>query len=376
MARNKIALIGAGNIGGTLAHLAGLKELGDIVLFDIIDGVPAGKALDIAESSPVEGFDAKLSGTKSYAGIRGADVIIVTAGIARKPGMSRDDLIGINTKVMEQVGAGIKKYAPNAFVICITNPLDAMVQVLRDACGLPHNKVVGMAGVLDSARFQYFLAEEFNVSVEDVTAFVLGGHGDTMVPSVRYSTVAGIPLPDLVKMKWTTEKRIEEIVQRTRMGGGEIVALLKTGSAFYAPASSAIAMAESYLKDKKRVLPCAAYLKGEYGVKGLYVGVPVVIGAKGVERIVEIKLDAKERAMFKKSVAAVQGLSDVVKKIKAEAAKAAAPAAPAAPVAKKAPAKRAPAKKAPAKKAPASKAPAKKAPARKPAAKKAPAAKA
>ncbi len=373
MARNKIALIGAGNIGGTLAHLAGLKELGDIVLFDIIDGVPAGKALDIAESSPVEGFDAKLSGTKSYAGIRGADVIIVTAGIARKPGMSRDDLIGINTKVMEQVGAGIKKYAPNAFVICITNPLDAMVQVLRDACGLPYNKVVGMAGVLDSARFQYFLAEEFNVSVEDVTAFVLGGHGDTMVPSVRYSTVAGIPLPDLVKMKWTTEKRIEEIVQRTRMGGGEIVALLKTGSAFYAPASSAIAMAESYLKDKKRVLPCAAYLKGEYGVKGLYVGVPVVIGAKGVERIVEIKLDAKERAMFKKSVAAVQGLAAVVKKIKADAAKAAAPAAP---VAKKAPAKRAPAKKAPAKKAPASKAPAKKAPARKPAAKKAPAAKA
>ena len=274
---------------------------------------------------------------------------------------------------MESVGAGIKKNCPDAFVICITNPLDAMVQVLRDACGLPHNKVVGMAGVLDSARFQYFLAEEFNVSVEDVTAFVLGGHGDTMVPSVRYSTVAGIPLPDLVKMKWTTEKRIEEIVQRTRMGGGEIVALLKTGSAFYAPASSAIAMAESYLKDKKRVLPCAAYLKGEYGVKGLYVGVPVVIGAKGVERIVEIKLDAKERAMFKKSVAAVQGLAAVVKKIKADAAKAAAPAAP---VAKKAPAKRAPAKKAPAKKAPASKAPAKKAPARKPAAKKAPAAKA
>ena len=340
MARNKIALIGAGNIGGTLAHLAGLKELGDIVLFDIVDGIPAGKALDIAESSPVDGFDAKLSGTKSYAGIRGADVIIVTAGVARKPGMSRDDLIGINTSVMEQVGAGIKKYAPNAFVICITNPLDAMVQVLRDACGLPHNKVVGMAGVLDSARFQYFLAEEFNVSVEDVTAFVLGGHGDTMVPSVRYSTVAGIPLPDLVKMKWTTEKRIEEIVQRTRMGGGEIVGLLKTGSAFYAPAASAIAMAESYLKDKKRVLPCAAYLKGEYGVKGIYVGVPVVIGAKGVERIVEIKLDAKERAMFKKSVDAVKGLAAVVKKIKTEAAKASAPA-----PAKKAPAKRAPAKK-------------------------------
>jgi malate dehydrogenase len=361
MARNKIALIGAGNIGGTLAHLAGLKELGDIVLFDIVDGIPAGKALDIAESSPVDGFDAKLSGTKSYAGIRGADVIIVTAGVARKPGMSRDDLIGINTSVMEQVGAGIKKYAPKAFVICITNPLDAMVQVLRDACGLPHNMVVGMAGVLDSARFQYFLAEEFNVSVEDVTAFVLGGHGDTMVPSIRYSTVAGIPLPDLVKMKWTTAKRIEEIVQRTRMGGGEIVGLLKTGSAFYAPAASAIAMADSYLKDKKRVLPCAAYLNGQYGIKGIYVGVPVVIGAKGVERIVEIKLDATERAMFRKSVNAVKGLVALTQKIKAAGAKA-----------KAAPAKKAPAKKAPAKKAPARKAPVKKAPVKKAAVKKAP----
>jgi malate dehydrogenase len=321
MARNKIALIGAGNIGGTLAHLAGLKELGDIVLFDIVDGVPAGKALDIAESSPVDGFDAKLSGTKNYSAIKGADVIIVTAGIARKPGMSRDDLLGINTSVMEQVGAGIKKYAPKAFVICITNPLDVMVGVLREACGLPHNMVVGMAGVLDSARFRYFLAEEFKVSVEDVTAFVLGGHGDTMVPSVRYSTVAGIPLPDLVKMKWTTDKRIEEIVERTRMGGGEIVALLKTGSAFYAPAASAIQMAESYIKDKKRVLPCAAYLNGQYGVKGIYVGVPVVIGAKGVERIVEISLDANEKAMFKKSVDAVKGLNAAVKKIKAAAKK-------------------------------------------------------
>jgi malate dehydrogenase len=322
MARNKIALIGAGNIGGTLAHLVGLKELGDVVLFDIADGIPQGKALDIAESSPVEGFDSAMSGAKSYSAIKGADVIIVTAGIARKPGMSRDDLIGINTNVMEQVGAGIKKYAPNAFVICITNPLDVMVGVLRDACGLPHNKVVGMAGVLDSARFQYFLAEAMNVSVEDVTAFVLGGHGDSMVPSVRYSTVAGIPLPDLIKMKWITQKQVDDIVQRTRMGGGEIVALLKTGSAFYAPASSAIAMAESYLKDKKRVLPCAAYLKGEYGVKGIYVGVPVVIGAKGVERIVEINLDASEKAMFKKSVKAVQELASVVKKIKADAKKA------------------------------------------------------
>jgi len=321
MARNKIALIGAGMIGGTLAHLAGLKELGDVVLFDIVDGIPQGKALDLAQSSPVEGFDAKLSGTKSYAGIRGADVVIVTAGVPRKPGMSRDDLIGINTSVMEQVGAGIKQYAPNAFVICITNPLDVMVGILRDACGLPHNKVVGMAGVLDSARFQHFIAEEFNVSVEDVTAFVLGGHGDSMVPSIRYSTVAGIPLPDLVKMKWTTQKRIDEIVQRTRMGGGEIVNLLKTGSAFYAPASSAIAMAESYLKDKKRVLPCAAYLKGEYGVKGIYVGVPVVIGAKGVERIVEIKLDATERSMFRKSVKAVKDLDAVTKKLQRDMAK-------------------------------------------------------
>lgn len=337
MARNKIALIGAGNIGGTLAHLVGLKELGDVVLFDIVDGIPQGKALDIAESAPVEGFDCAMKGANSYAAIKGADVIIVTAGVARKPGMSRDDLIGINTSVMEQVGAGIKKYAPKAFVICITNPLDAMVMVLRDASGLPHNMVVGMAGVLDSARFQFFLAEAMNVSVEDVTAFVLGGHGDTMVPSVRYSTVAGIPLPDLVKMKWITQKQIDDIVQRTRMGGGEIVALLKTGSAFYAPASSAIAMAESYLKDKKRVLPCAAYLKGEYGVKGLYVGVPTVIGANGVERIVEINLDANEKVMFRQSVKAVKDLLKTTNKIKAAAAKKA-----------KAPVKKA---KAPAKKA-------------------------
>jgi len=325
MARNKIALIGAGNIGGTLAHLVGLKELGDVVLFDIVDGIPQGKALDIAESAPVEGFDSSMKGANSYAAIKGADVIIVTAGVARKPGMSRDDLIGINTSVMEQVGAGIKKYAPKAFVICITNPLDAMVMVLRDASGLPHNMVVGMAGVLDSARFQYFLAEAMNVSVEDVTAFVLGGHGDTMVPSVRYSTVAGIPLPDLIKMKWITQQKLDEIVQRTRQGGGEIVALLKTGSAFYAPASSAIAMAESYLKDKKRVLPCAAYLKGEYGVKGIYVGVPVVIGAKGVERVVEINLDAAEKTMFKASVKAVKDLVATTNKIKAAAAKKTAP---------------------------------------------------
>lgn len=311
MARNKIALIGGGMIGGTLAHLAGLKELGDVVIFDIVDGLPQGKALDLAESSPVEGFDADFSGSSDYSAIKGADVIIVTAGIARKPGMSRDDLIDINLKVMAQVGAGIKKYAPKAFVICITNPLDAMVWALQKSCGLPKNKVVGMAGVLDSARFRYFLAEEFDVSVEDVTAFVLGGHGDTMVALPRYSTVAGISLPDLIKMKWTTQKRINDIVKRTCNGGAEIVGLLKTGSAYYAPASSAIAMAESYLKDKKRVLPCAAYLDGQYGVKDLYVGVPTVIGAGGVERIVEIKLDRKEKAAFDKSVAAVKSLVDV-----------------------------------------------------------------
>ncbi|MGD9866659.1 MAG: malate dehydrogenase [Hyphomicrobiales bacterium] len=315
MARNKIALIGGGMIGGTLAHLAGLKDLGDVVLFDIAEGLPQGKTLDLAQSSPVEGFDALLKGTNEYADIKGADVVIVTAGVPRKPGMSRDDLLGINLKVMEQVGAGIKKYAPKAFVICVTNPLDAMVWALQKSCGLPTNMVIGMAGVLDSARFRYFLAREFDVSVEDVTAFVLGGHGDTMVPMPRYSTVAGIPLPDLIKMKWITQKRLDEIVQRTRDGGAEIVGLLKTGSAYYAPAASAISMAESYLKDKKRVLPCAAWLNGEYGVKGLYVGVPVVIGAKGVERVVEIDLSSTEREGFMKSVDAVKGLVEACQKI-------------------------------------------------------------
>jgi malate dehydrogenase len=315
MARKKIALIGAGQIGGTLAHLAAIKELGDIVLFDIVDGVPQGKALDLAEAGPPEGFNAKLAGTSSYADIAGADVVIVTAGVPRKPGMSRDDLLGINLKVMESVGAGLREHAPHAFVICITNPLDAMVWALQKASGLPTNKVIGMAGVLDSSRFRYFLAEEFKVSVEDVTAFVLGGHGDDMVPSVRYSTVAGIPLPDLVKMGWTTKDRLDAIVDRTRKGGGEIVNLLKTGSAFYAPAASAIAMAESYLKDQRRVLPCAAYLNGEYGVSDTYVGVPIVIGAAGVERIVEIEFDAAEKAMFAKSVAAVQTLIEACKKI-------------------------------------------------------------
>ncbi|MGM4982637.1 MULTISPECIES: malate dehydrogenase [Rhizobium] len=310
MARNKIALIGSGMIGGTLAHLAGLKELGDIVLFDIADGIPQGKGLDIAQSSPVEGFDANLTGASDYSAIEGADVCIVTAGVARKPGMSRDDLLGINLKVMEQVGAGIKKYAPNAFVICITNPLDAMVWALQKFSGLPANKVVGMAGVLDSSRFRLFLAKEFNVSVEDVTAFVLGGHGDSMVPLARYSTVAGIPLTDLVTMGWLTAERLEEIIQRTRDGGAEIVGLLKTGSAYYAPAASAIAMAESYLKDKKRVLPSAAHLNGQYGVKDMYVGVPTVIGAGGVERIIEIDLNKAEKEAFDKSVASVAGLCE------------------------------------------------------------------
>ena len=312
MARHKISLIGAGNIGGTLAVLAGLKELGDITLFDIAEGVPQGKALDIAQSSPIERFNAAVTGANDYAALADSDVVIVTAGVARKPGMSRDDLIGINTKVMNQVGAGIKEHCPNAFVICITNPLDVMVGVLQRASGLPAAKVVGMAGVLDSARFRLFLAEEFNVSVEDVTAFVLGGHGDTMVPLVRYSAVAGIPVPDLIKMGWSSDVRIAEIVQRTRDGGAEIVGLLKTGSAFYAPASSAIEMADAYLKDKKRLLPCAAYVDGAYRLDGLYVGVPVIIGAGGVERIVEIDLNADEQAMFDKSVGAVKALNDVV----------------------------------------------------------------
>ncbi len=315
MARNKIALIGAGNIGGTLALLAGLKQLGDVVLFDVVEGMPQGKALDIAEASPVERFDASVTGANDYAALKGADVVIVTAGIARKPGMSRDDLIGTNFKVMGAVGEGIKNNCPDAFVICITNPLDVMVGVLQKACGLPSNRVVGMAGVLDSARFRYFLAEEFNVSVGDVTAFVLGGHGDTMVPLVRYSAVAGIPVPDLIKMGWSTQEKIDQIVQRTRDGGAEIVGLLKTGSAFYAPASSAIEMAEAYLLDQKRVLPCAAYVEGQYGLDGLYVGVPAVIGAGGIERVVEIEMNAEEQAMFDHSVAAVRELNDVAAKL-------------------------------------------------------------
>ena len=315
MARPKIALIGAGQIGGTLAHLAALKELGDVILFDIAEGTPQGKALDIAQSGPIEGFDATLKGANSYADIAGADVCIVTAGVPRKPGMSRDDLLGINLKVMKSVGEGLKAHAPNAFVICITNPLDAMVWALREFSGLPHHMVVGMAGVLDAGRFRHFLATEFNVSMRDVTAFVLGGHGDTMVPLARYSTVAGIPLPDLVKMGWTTQDKLDAIIQRTRDGGAEIVGLLKTGSAFYAPAASAIEMAEAYLKDQKRLLPCSAYVDGAFGLKDMYVGVPVILGAGGVERLVEIQMTEDENAMFQKSVDAVKGLVAACKAI-------------------------------------------------------------
>jgi malate dehydrogenase len=315
MARNKIALIGAGNIGGTLAHLIGLKELGDVVLFDVFGGVAAGKALDIMQSGPVEDFDAHMTGGSSYHAIEGADVVIVTAGFPRTPGMSRDDLIGKNAGVIAEVADGIKTHCPNAFVIVITNPLDAMVWVMQQKSGLPANKVVGMAGVLDSSRFRLFLAHEFGVSVEDVNAFVLGGHGDTMVPLTRYSTVGGIPVPDLIKMGWTTQAKIDAIVQRTRDGGGEIVKLLERGSAFYAPAASAVAMAEAYLKDKKRVLPCAALLNGEYGMKGLYVGVPVVLGAGGIERIVEVQLNASEKAEFEKSCTAVRELVEAAKKL-------------------------------------------------------------
>lgn len=320
MGRRKIALIGGGMIGGTLAHLASLKELGDVVIFDIVEGLPQGKALDLAESSPIEDFDANLKGVNDYEGIKGADVVIVTAGVPRKPGMSRDDLLGINLKVMKAVGDGIKKFASDAFVICITNPLDAMVWALQKYSGIPTHKIIGMAGILDSARFRYFLAEEFKVSIEDVTAFVLGGHGDTMVPLARYSTVAGIPVPDLIKMGWSTQAKIDAIIQRTRDGGAEIVGLLKTGSAYYAPASAAIQMAEAYLKDKKRLLPCAAYLSGEYGVNGSYIGVPIILGEGGVERIVEIELQGEEKEGFQKSLEAVNSLIDAVKKLAPELA--------------------------------------------------------
>jgi len=315
VARNKISIIGAGMIGGTIAHLAAMWELGDVVMFDIKEGLPHGKALDIVQASPIDGYDCNLKGTNEYSDIEGSDVVIVTAGVPRKAGMSRDDLLGINLKVMEQVGSGIRKYAPDAFVICITNPLDAMVWALQKTSGLPRNKIIGMAGVLDSARFRYFLAAEFDVSVEDVSAFVLGGHGDTMVPLERYSTVGGIPLPDLVKMNWITRERLAEIVQRVRDGGAEVVGLLKEGSAYHAPATAALNMAESYIKDKKRIMPCAAYLNGEYGVKGVYIGVPVVIGAKGVDRVIEVDLTPADRNAFMNSVAAVESLIEACWKI-------------------------------------------------------------
>ena len=315
MARNKIALVGSGNIGGTLALLSGIKELGDVALFDIAEGIPSGKALDIVQASPVEKFDAKLTGGNDYSVLNGSDVVIVTAGVPRKPGMSRDDLIETNTNVMKQVGKGIADNCPNAFVICITNPLDAMVGVLQRAAGLKTNKIVGMAGVLDSARFRYFLAEEFNVSVRDVSAFVLGGHGDSMVPLIWYSTFAGIPVPDLIEMGWTTHEKIDSIVQRTRDGGAEIVGLLKTGSAFYAPASSAIEMAESFLKDQRRLLPCAAWCNGEYGLDGIFVGVPAIIGKNGIEKVIEIKLNDEEKTMFDNSVEAVRQLNSIASKM-------------------------------------------------------------
>ncbi len=313
MVRPRIALIGGGNIGGTLAHLAALKGLGDIVIFDIVEGLPQGKALDMHQAGALEGYDASITGTQSYADIAGADVVIVTAGVTRKPGMSRDDLVAINLKIIRTVAEGVARHAPNAFVICITNPLDAMVWAFREASGMPPARVVGMAGVLDSARFRTFLAEEFKVSAEDVSAFVLGGHGDGMVPLPRYTSVAGISLPDLVKSGWTTQARVDAIVERTRRGGDEVVKLLKSGSAFYAPASSAIAMAESYLLDRKRVLPCAAYLTGQYGVQDLYVGVPTVIGGTGVERVVELDLTVAERAQFDTSVESVRRLVDMVR---------------------------------------------------------------
>ena len=315
MSKPKISLIGAGQIGGTLAHLIALKKLGDVVLFDIAEGTPDGKALDLAESSPSEGFDIKLRGTNSYSDIAGSDVCIITAGVPRKPGMSRDDLLGINLKVMKSVAEGIATYAPNAFVICITNPLDAMVWAFREYSKLPHNNVVGMAGVLDSSRFRYFISEETGVSVQDISAFVLGGHGDTMVPLVRYSNVGGIPLPDVVKMGWISQDVLDKIVQRTRDGGAEIVGLLKTGSAFYAPASSAIEMAESYLQDAKRMLPCAAFVEGKYGLEGIYVGIPVIIGKEGVEKIIEIDLSKEEDVAFKESVNSVKSLIDACIKI-------------------------------------------------------------
>lgn len=315
MARRKIALVGAGQIGGTLALMAGQKNLGDVVLIDVMEGIPQGKGLDLAQASSVGHYDVNYSGSQNYADLANSDVVIITAGVPRKPGMSRDDLLEINAKIMMTVAQAIREHCPNAFVIAITNPLDAMVYTLQEVSGLPQHMVVGMAGVLDSSRFRYFLSQEMNVSLEDVHALVLGGHGDTMVPMTRFSSVGGVPLPECVRLGWLKQSRLDEIVTRTANGGGEIVSLLKTGSAFYAPAASAIEMAESYLLDKKRILPCAAYLNGPYGVKGLYVGVPVIIGAGGIEKILELELTPQEQQMFDKSVEAVQSLKNDVQGI-------------------------------------------------------------
>jgi malate dehydrogenase len=316
MSRKKIALIGAGNIGGTLAHLVLIKQLGNVVLFDVVEGLPQGKALDLSQCGPIEGFDATVMGTNQYADIQGADVVIVTAGIARKPGMSRDDLLSTNTKVMKAVGAGIQQYCPNAFVICITNPLDVMVSVLQAACGVKDSHIVGMAGVLDSARFRTFLASEFKTSASNVAAYVLGGHGDTMVPLTHISNVAGVSLTECVKQGRITQQRLDEIVGRTRQGGAEVVDLLKTGSAFYAPATAAIAMAESYLNDQKCILPCAAKLKvGQYGVsEPLFVGVPAKIGAGGVEEVIEVILTDAEKANLQVSIEAIKELNAAAQK--------------------------------------------------------------
>jgi len=316
MARKKISLIGGGQIGGVLAQLCALRELGDVVLFDIVEGLPQGKMLDIAEVGPVDRYDVDLKGTNSYEDIKDSDVVIVTAGLPRKPGMSRDDLIEVNSKIMTSVAEGIKTYAPNSIVIVISNPLDAMVTLCQKITGFPYSRVIGQAGVLDSARFATFIAWELGVSVKDVSAMTLGGHGDDMVPLVRYASVNGIPVMELLEQKYGAEKAkevMEAMVKRTRGAGGEVVALLKTGSAFYSPASSAISMAESILKDQKRVLPTCCFLQGEFGVSGYYVGVPAVLGEKGVENIIQFKLDAEEQAMMDKSVAAVKGLVDSMK---------------------------------------------------------------
>ena len=313
--KKKITLIGAGQIGGTLAHLIALKDLADVVLFDVAAGIAKGKALDIAQSSPVNGFNVNLSGTDNYEDTKNSDVIIITAGVPRKPGMTRDDLLGINLKIIKQVAEGIKKTSPNAFVICITNPLDVIVMALQKYSGLPKNKVVGMAGILDSSRFIYFLSQELNVSVQKIKSFVLGGHGDSMVAMLESTIIEGKKIQDLIKEGKTSQEKIDKIIDRTKKGGAEIVKYLEKGSAFYAPAASGVEMAESYLKDQKKQLPCAVYLDGQYGAKDIYAGVPVIIGKNGVEKVVEIQLSQKEKEDFDNSIKSVQELFDAAKKI-------------------------------------------------------------